>query len=354
MANVPVLQVPKNAVRGFAALCLLFFASTVFSLAGEEGEDGVAGTTPRQEEILEELRRFRPHGAAAGGVWMLEVWDSDTGLEDIVTVPDSRENAARCFKYLGDVYPQERDALRDDEGGTESKGVAALLEAAEMGMCRFIPDYYPEFVAADTPQPDFLILRDYLKALLKRGELAERRGDAGEAGRCFRAAILCGRHLAGDKSSSLIYITGLIFKLRGAQAYAGFLYRNGRQELSGKVTEYIERISTLMRAYDWKANVALGEFEGFACLPATIMIAQEDHEVFWRKEAVVRLASLRYGIPDVGGGTIQRNPGFERAADDALSRAAAEDPDATVRKLAVWAVRNITPGNYQELKHIFP
>lgn len=95
---------------------------------------------------------------------------------------------------------------------------------------------------------------------------------------------------------------------------------------------YATYLGHVMRAFVWKANVALGEFDGFACLPAVIRVALEDVEPFWRKEAVIRLATLRYGVPDATGRVESRHPGFEQAADAALARVASSDPDLTVRR----------------------
>lgn len=280
---------------------------------------------------------------------MLDVWDSDVGLDKLVSLPTATGNAAAFFKQAEEFYPGEKDSL--DERGDEAKGVDSFLEAARIGQCRFMPDYYPAFVTTESPQPDFQIMRVYLQALLRRGEVAEERGDTALAERCFQAAIICGWHLTNDKSSGLIYITGIIFKYRGAQAYANFLVRAGRSEQAEAVRQFATSVSVIMRAFLWKANTALSEFEQFACLPAVIRIAREDREVFWRKEAIVRLATLRYGIPDPDTKTIRRNPQLEKEADAALSRAASEDPDSTVRRLAIWVTLNIKPTNYADMRH---
>lgn len=282
---------------------------------------------------------------------MLERWDSDAGLAGLTTLPSGGGNAASRFKALEEWYPAEAKDLEED--GSESRGVAALLEAADMGGCRFIPEHYPEFDSVDAPQPDFQVLRLYLQGLLRRADKAMARSDAAEAERCYRAALVCGWHLTNDRPSALIYVTGLIFKLRGAQGYANFLVRTGRTAKAEEARRYVELQSALMRAFMWKANVALGEFAGFACLPAAVRIAASDAEAFWRKEAVVRLATLRYGVPDAAGGVVSRNPRYERAADEALEAAAAGDADPTVRRLAVWCALNVTPRDYGGMEHRF-
>lgn len=344
--------VPVRILSVLAAVLFFFASLSPAACSAENNQE----PTPRQKEILGELGRFRPgDGQSDGvdGIWMLGTWDSDAGLDSLIPIPAGGGNAAACFKRLEELYPAEKSALEGEDGGVSTQGVDVLLEAGRMGECRLIPDYYPEFVTTDARQPDFQILRTYQRALLRRGEEAERRGDAMLAEECFRAAMICGRHLTNDKSSGLVFMTGLIFKLRGAQAYAGFLGRTGRPEQADAAKQYEEWVSTLLRAFVWKANVALGEFDNFACLPTVVRIATGDKEAFWRKEAVVRLATLRYGIPDAQNKSILRNPVFERVADQTLTDVAANDPDPTVRRLAIWVAKNVIPQNYQDMEHKF-
>jgi hypothetical protein len=328
---------------GGVVLCLALGAA----FGGESVE------TTRQREITRELETFRPSWAQPGGVWMLDAWDTDAGLGEVLAFPPPRgENAASRFRLLEEYYPEEADEL--SRGGADTRGVRALLEAADMGHCRFIPEYYPVFDSTEAKQPDFKVLREYLQGLLRRGERSLAAGDNREAERCYRAALLCGRHLTNDRSSSIIFVTGLIFKMRGAQGYARYLLRAGQGDKAALVKAYADRLTEIMRAFTWKSNVALGEFSGFACLSAVVRIATGDAEAFWRKEAVVRLATLRYGVPDAAGRVVERDPGFERVADGALSGVASGDADASVRRLAIWAALHVTPKDYTRMEHRFP
>ena len=315
--------------------------------AGEAEGEG----TVRQREIIRELETFRPSWAPGSGVWMLGAWDIDIGLEALIALPSGRGNAAERFRMLEDLYPAEKEELGG--GGAGTRGVDQLLEAADMEYCRFIPDYYPEFDSADAKQPDFGVMREYLKGLLNRGEKAMQAGDNRGAERCYRAAMLCGRHLMQDKSSSIIFATGLIFMRHGVQGYARYLLLTGQANKTDSVKVYAGRVEELMRAFNWKANTALSEFDGFACLPAVVRIMRDDAEVFWRKEAVVRLATLRYGVPDKAGEVVERDVRSERIADEALSEAAVRDPDESVRRLAIWLALNVTPENYVGMEHRF-
>lgn len=306
--------------------------------------------TARQLEILQGLRSIRPQGREGTGVWMLSAWDTDSGLGGVFAFPENFDNAASRFRMLEDLYPSEKDELERD--GVETKGVSALLEAAEMGVCRLSPDYYPEFDSMTAKQPDFMVMRLYLAALLRRGGKAEQLGRRDEAERCFRAAIMCGRHLTRDKSSAMVFITGLIFKLRGSQGYAAYLHRVGRNGEAAAMDSYIASLTEVLRLCDWKNTVALGELKDFACLPSVMEVAVRDSEAFWRKEAVARLAILRHGVPESDMESIVRNNAFERLAQGALE-AASRDSDPTVRRMAVWAALNVRPGNYEAMRHLF-
>ena len=326
------------------ALCLLAGVRTV--PAGE-----TAGTTPRQKEILENLHEFRPDWATGEGVWMLGSWDTDIGLERLVDLPVGPGNAAACFRRLEDVY--ESEAGRLGEEGFASRGVEALLEAADMAECRFVPEYYPEYDSIESKQPSYLILNHYLDALLRRADALARQGEYRDAERCYRAALVCGWHLTNDRYSNIVFVSGLRYKQLGIQMYGVYLKIRGDKGKSGDAEGYYDIISTLVRAWTWKSTIALGETADFACLPAIVRIATGDKEVFWRKTAVERLAVLRYGVMDLERRIVIRNPAFERVADEALSSIAARDPDPSVRRLAVQLVLEAVPPDYGDMEHRF-
>ncbi len=307
--------------------------------------------TDRQREILRDLEAFHLPGQPAGRGWMLGAWDTDTGLTGLVALPSGGGNAAERFRQLEEYYREEAAELA--ERGEKSRGVEALLAAADLGECRFSPDYYPEFTSTEVRQPNAEVLRLYLLALLRRGSAALELGDLLEAERCYRAGLVCGWHLTRDRSSSMIYVTGLIFKMRSAQAYGEYLAKLGDGVRLDLARRYAENLGRIMRAFVWKSNVALGEIEAFACLLAAARVALGDAEAFWRKEAVARLAALRYGLVREGAGEVRRYPDWEAIADQVLEEVAGGDPDATVRKFTIWAVRQVKPEGYAGLRQVF-
>lgn len=345
-AGAKIVRLRAGAGWARAACCVVLAVAVACARCG-------AGETGRQREILRELAAFRPDWVAGDGEWMLEVWDTDLGLEALVPLPAGDDNAAAKFFLLEECYPDEKGVLGKPEGA-KTRGVAALLDAAEMGTCRLIPEYYPVFDTTTVKQPDFGVMREYLQALLGRAESAVATGNQVEAKRCYRAALICGRHLTRDKSSTIVFSIGLLFKLHGAKGLARCLTRFGEHDKARLADEYAARVAVWMRALTWKANVALSETADFACLPAVVRVARHDAEAFWRKEAVVRLATLRYGVPDFAAGTVARDPAFEMLADATLSEVASADPDASIRRLAVWAAKNIRPQDYAGLRHVFP
>lgn len=337
----------KGITAFWQATGLLLFA---FSLSAPSGEPALAALTARQGEILRELASMAPPGYAGAAPWMLSAWDTDAGLDRVLDFPAGPGNAAENFARLETLFPGEREALEADEGA-DCRGVDELLAAAEKGVCRLVPDFYPEF---GDKQPDFVVFRLYQQALARRADrLHSERGDIAGAERCHRAALLCGRHLTRDKSGYVVFTTGLIVKQRAAGAYQLFLRKTGRAERADILVEYAGGLVEILKLCLWKMHTALGETGGFASLPATILIAERDREAFWRKEAVVRLALLRFGSPDAENRILHRNPMYEKAAEDALKAVAATDPDPSVRRLAAWSVLNLRPGDYDSYEQRF-
>lgn len=305
----------------------------------------------RQTALMNELHSLSPSWIDSGGEWMLDSWAWDLGLEKIVVFPTAPGNAARHFKRLEEVYPAEKEA---GDGMGDSAGLLELLKAAGLADCSLAPDFYPEFVSMDSPQPDFMILRGYLRELLDSAERQEMLyGNPAEAQRRYQAGLLCGWHLARDRGTVLVYLTGLIFQLRSAQGYEMFLRRQGRSAEARDVRDFLERLAEVLRLLHWKANSALGAMDGFACLPATLEIAFRDKEPCWRSEAVLKLAILRHGAPNAGLGELLRDPAWEKAAEEGLVRVAAEDPEERVRRLAAWAAVSVRPDKFENLRHRF-
>jgi hypothetical protein len=329
-----------------AFLCI--FGGDSFAV---EGSLNRPAHSPQQTELLELLSTLRPSWLAFEGTWMLDEWDTDAGLEKLVIFPTKQGNAAEHFQRLEALYAEEKDETNIIG---DSSGILELLRAAEVAECRLSPDHYPLYESADSRQPDFLVLRSYLQDLLDSAvKQEEEYGNIGEADRRYQAALLCGRHLTNDKSTTVVYLTGLLFKLRGAQAYELFLRRQSRSTEAKLMREYISRTGELIRLFHWKANSALGTLEDFASLPVSVEIALRDKEKCWRADAVTRLAIFRHGAPDTDMKELTRSTVWESVAEKALEQVVSDDPNPSIRKLAAWAIINISPNYFSTLPQQF-
>jgi hypothetical protein len=282
------------------------------------------------------------------GSWLLAEWDTDTGLEGLVLKPTQTGNAAQHFQRLDELYRQRA------KSGTGPL-VEELLQAANLDHCQFAPEFYPPFTTYSSAQPDFLVLRTALDALLteaKRRESVE--GDLNQAERHYQAALAVGRHLTSDRYTLVVYMSGIILKLRSSEAYTLFLDRRGDKERANQAREYAAYLAEVLRLFHWKARTAMGSYTDFASLPALIEIAQKDQEPCWRAEAALRLAILRHGAPDLERGEIAHQTVWEQAAEQALSDITRRDPWPSVRRLAGWAVLNINPGTLSNLPPVLP
>ena len=320
------------------------------------GEENKQPYSQVQAELLAQMRRMRPALSAAptadGLPWLLERWNSDAVLEKLLRLPMQEGNAAEHFYRLEELYKKEKlpNSLRV---ASDSQGVKELLLAARFKYCRLVPDYYPEFDRGGVKHPDFTVYRSYHQALLDAAEAFWRQGKNQEAEHYLQSALLCGWQLANDRSSIVVYLSGIILKLRAAQSYAGFLRLQNRGADADLMDNYISDLIELMQLFYWKSNTLLGSFTDFSTLPCVIDIALRDQEECWRKEAIIRLAVYRHGAPEAGNNIIKHDDYWQSHAEEALANIAENDASPSARRLAAWAVANITPENYKDFKHKF-
>ncbi|MDR1611910.1 MAG: hypothetical protein LBT97_03905 [Planctomycetota bacterium] len=327
--------------RSSRLVLILAAATTRLFAAGaaERADSGIRmpGLSVRQEGLLREFREAAPEGYA-GGVWMLESWTLDPAA-GLVAMPSGPGNAAAHFRRLEDLFPAEKDLL---DGDGETAGVGELLGAAGCGECRLVPEFYPPFDNANAKTPDFVVLRSYLGALLAFAAKKERAGELETANIMYEAGIVCGVHLARDRSNTLVSMTGLIFQLRSVRAYEAFLQRSGRHERAESARKVRGELTELLRFFYWKANYALGLFEDFLSLPTVVEVALYDADPAWRALAATRLAAYRHGAPGKDG-TLVRSVRWQRVARQALETMSANEPDSVVRSLAAWSVARLVP-----------
>lgn len=354
---------PTIAFHKTLALAALLLAAAASARAAdaeapiepaEPAADGVPARTvpdpnhPRQQQLLNIVNED-----------VLNVWDieGDPKRWEAWAVDQTENgNAAAHFFKLAELYPEEKDEGRKVTVQPDSRGVQELLAAARQKECRLAPDFYPLPESGDAPQPDYVVLVAYGRALSEYARRLSRQGRIPEAEFAHRAGILCGRHLARDASSLLVYMAGLSMSQYAARAYAAFLRERMRLEDAVQAETYVREISRLRKRLQFKSQVLLGEMRNFACLPAMARIAREDEQRFWRQEAVTRLGVLRWGAPsgqvDADGKQVMdHDPVMQNHAAETLTWVRQHDPDPAMRAYAVWAFQTLTPEIFVEIRH---
>ncbi len=307
--------------------------------------------TPGQRQRLAEFDAYRPSFVDAPGVWMLQAWDSDSGMEKLLAWPTGAGNAAEHFAKLEQLFPA---AMAGPSQAGDSAGLQELLNAAECAVCRLSPDFYPEFDRSDARQPDFAVLRFYLQELLDSALRIEQAGGSRlEVEKRYQAGLICGRHLTNARTSSIVYITGLIFKVRSAQAYEQWLRRVGEEEKAAAAQRYCRRLTEIFACWNWKINVAMSMNDEFDSLPVIIRVALNDAEPFWRAEAVLRLATFRHGAVDQAQSVVRHHSGWGKAGETALMQTANNDPVPSIRRLAAWVAVAIDAKAFETFRHQF-
>ncbi len=280
---------------------------------------------------------------------MLSSWDTDKGLEALVSFPTGEGNAAKHYARLEALYPEEKEEHRVTVP-PDSRGVQEILAGAQIKNCSLTPTFYPHMETGTSNQPDILVYQAYLRALLAHAADLEKANKPREAAQMLQSGLIWGWHLTADRPNLVTLILGLGIKLKCARAYSRLLQRLLYMDRSRAAREYAEYVGNMMRRVSAKARIYLGDFENFNCLYSTIKVAKQDQEPLWRQEAVLRLGVLRHGAPDRDLKTIVKNEELQRLATQTLVHLAEHDPVPWIQKLAHWSVRNVTPERFQEMR----
>ena len=306
---------------------------------------GAKPPTPRQQTLLDMVT---PEFLAA--------WDVDDGLERLIPLPTDPGNAADFLKnlearYAADKRPNQVTVPAD------AAGVEDFLKAGRTAECRLVPDVYPAVVAGDVAQPDYVVIVVYARAALDLAERLTRDGRSAEAEAVFHATLNVGRHLTIRSPSLIVYMAGLSCKDRAAGRYARFLRDHRRHDESRAMEEYVRVLRERRLLLSAKAQVCLGEFQGFNCLHATARIALFDKSLFWRQEAVIRLGVLRWGAPNAfrtdgdDKPYLEHDQPLQALAQETLRLVSENDSEPSLRQLAVWSYQHLTPERFVELRH---
>ena len=289
---------------------------------------------------------------------LLAAWDTDG--PDLMWQPWRENqtedgNAALHIARLKDLYLAEKHEGRLSVPPS-SQGVLELIRAARQAHCRLSPDFYPEPETGDSEQPDYIVLLAYAMALLDHARQLADQGEMADAEEAYRSGLLVGRHLTDDAPTLLMFMAGRSIKERSATAYARHLRRLLRDQEAALLERYVEGLQAITQRINFKSQMLLGDMARFNCLPAAIRIAKEDQARFWRQEAVMRLGVMRWGAPseaadDDESMIMEHDARLQQMAADALEWVSENDPDPTVRQLALWAFNHLTPERFVDMRH---
>ncbi len=143
------------------------------------------------------------------------------GTEDIDLAPMPREgSAADLYKELENLHKRERDPKGIH---WNARGVNVLLKAAQMSEGGFLTIYHGDFPASPSdrrrPVP-WDILRDYVRAAIKKGRILENRDQVGKAKTIYRRIISLGRQLLDEPGGVQFLTWGMTFQRMGARELA--------------------------------------------------------------------------------------------------------------------------------------
>ncbi|MBN2712883.1 MAG: hypothetical protein JXR97_10710 [Planctomycetes bacterium] len=319
---------------------IAFMFACTCSLAGdaepEKGEEAPKMTS-RQRVLLESVKP------------LLEVIDTNEGIEKFVTLPTGGGNAAQHYAKLEILYPKEQ--LKGSfHVAPDGQGVKEILEAAKIKDCSLSPHFYPQMEAGTSKQPDLVVFQAYLSAILDHAEALAKAGQTKSADEVYNSAMVWGWHFTKDRSNLVTLMIGLSIERKTSEPYAKFLRRNLLFKKAKAADEFCKRTKDIDRTVAAKAQVFLGDFRNFNCLYSAIEVAKNDKDPLWRQEAAMRLGVMRHGAPDGMRKVLVKNKPLQDMATAALVEMSQKDKAPWIRKLAAWSVQHITPERFAEMR----
>lgn len=276
--------------------------------------------------------------------------DTDAGLETLTSFPEKAGNAADHYARLEMLFNEDRETPESFKIKKRSKGLNEILRAVSIKDCRLSPDYYPAMTDASVRQPDIIVFISYAQAIFELAKELEEKGDFKGAGAVYRSALIFGWHLTKNPPSMLVQMLGIRIKFAAAKEYSQFLQRNLDMKRHQAAEQYVERLEKAQELYSRKLNIFIGSVYGFNSLFCCIRVATEDADPVWRQEAVLRLAVFRHGVPGSEGQIITKNEAAQGYADRALVYVTENGQPETLRKLAAWSIRQLTPESFIKLR----
>ncbi len=326
-----------HGLRALRVLALLVLSATTLSAADTgsllPSDDKL---TPPQLTLLKSVP--------------LTLIDTDAGLEQLTSFPEKAGNAADNYARLEMLFNEDRETPESFKVKKRSKGLNEILRAVSIKDCRLTPDYYPPMTDASVRQPDIIVFIAYAQAIFELAKELEEKGDFKGAGAVYRSALIFGWHLTKNAPSMLVQMLGIRIKFAAAKEYSQFLQRNLDMKRHELAEQYIDKLEKAQELYSRKLNIFLGTMYGFNSLFCCIRVATEDADPVWRQEAVLRLAVFRHGVPGSEGQILVTNDEAQGYADRALIYVTENGQPESIRKLAAWSIKQLTPESFIKLR----
>lgn len=279
----------------------------------------------------------------------LQKIDTDAGLDKITGLPTGAGNAAAHYAKLEQLFATDRENPQSLRMKPRCQGVSEIFKAVMIRDCRLSPEFYPALTSGEVKQPDMLVFLAYAGALIDLAKELENKQDFKGAELVYRSGLIFGWHLTQHPESLLVFSIGIRIKGLVAKAYSQFLFRKTDLTRQKAVDAYYEMLGHAQSKLERKLSYFLGNTLAFNSLYSAIRIATEDQDVFWRREAVIRLGVYRHGAPGSSGEIIFTDPERQKSADAVLTHIAESDSDDACRELAAWVIKHLTPEKFAHL-----
>ena len=279
----------------------------------------------------------------------IKKFDSNKGLEKLTGLPTGAGNAAENYAKLEKLFAQDQIEQGVYKVKKRSKGINEILKAVSKKKCQFAPKYYPYMNKGTVQQPDILIFLTYLNGLLNLAEELEDKGDLKGADAVYRSALIFGWHLTQQPPTLITERLGVTIKRIAAEQYSGFLLRKMDMKKSDQALAYKEYLSEINIIFNRTLNYYLGAVINFNSLFSTIKIATQAEEITWRQQAILILGLYRYGIVNIDGEIIDKDPKMQKYAEDALTSITENGKTQSEKQLAAWVTQKLTPEIFIEI-----
>lgn len=327
-----------------SAVSVCMIVSGAYGLAGD-----AAATKPDDDGFKPTVRQKFLQDAI-----ILEMWNTDKGLSDLVALPTEKKDAAPLYAKMADLYVDrlgkaaEKGELFDKEDTEKiAEWALAASDCAECSLTPTVIEPVTTFMRdTDGKVNVFPVVASLLTA---RARELERNGTFAEAERYLRACMIMGWHLTETRPNLLVLSMGLSIQAETADAFEQYLLRQLQRARAKKAYAYRRFLKRLVARVGLKSRFHLSKWMEFDSLLAAVDCALKDEDPFWRQQAVRHLAVMRNGAP-TSDGVFHKDPVQQKMAEDALIAVSEKDPVESIRKLAAWCLENVDENEIERIR----